>query len=158
LLVVDSFYIQTNLKHTGTCHDVQGLAVRVAKREIADAFRYLDRADVLAVRRHNPYPTRTRAVDVPRLVDAHPIRNTVAGRACRVDEHATSGNRSIRLHFVTQDGTFGVFGNVQRFAVGGQRDSVGSRQIFNHKLQLVARGWCTRLLVAGIPDSIDTVE
>src|SRR5690348_16678141 len=65
--------LQANPIDAGTRRDVKRFAVGIAPGAIRHSLRNLDRADVFALRRNDPYAARSGAVDISSAIQFHAI-------------------------------------------------------------------------------------
>src|SRR5262245_56326597 len=82
----------------------QRLAIASAKGHIGRLRGQDDGAEMLAVGRNDPYPTRSGAIDVARSIDLHAIGITRFFLGAHVDQNLPVSDRTVRLRVKAQNG------------------------------------------------------
>src|SRR5438309_5947890 len=118
--------------------DVQGLVIGIAELDIGDELGREDRAQVLALGRYDPHPTRRRFPDVPLYVDLQTVADPWGRIAADVDEHLAVGDGVVGQDAVAPHVLVAAAVRVENFFVGRQGEAVWVRDVVDYPGHLPA--------------------
>src|SRR5207237_2557643 len=100
-------------------------------------FRNLDGPEMLTLGRDDPDAARSRAVDVPFLVDLDAVGSTDARVAGGIEEERAIRDRAIGQHAITQPLFFARLRDVQILLVRREGNAIGPFEVLDHELQFL---------------------
>src|SRR5258706_11287999 len=103
MLWADPSDLHADARHHGAACRVHRLTVILAPGEIRQPLRRQNRAEVLALRRDDPYSAGAAVPDIALHVDLHAVGKAGPRIGIHVDEDFAVGHRAVGFHIVAHD-------------------------------------------------------
>src|SRR5262249_33790360 len=130
--------VESNPVQTGARSDVERLAIRVAKRDIAHNLRGFDRPEMSTLASDDPDARRAGCIEISLRGYAQAIRPARQPVRGSIKENDSRTDRSVISYRITYPDFLAGIGNIEELFVWRKGQPVGPGEILNDQLQRVA--------------------